>query len=79
MPASGMTAYSCTKQFASFLAEGLKYELSGKVDCLALEPAQVATKMLGEEANGMDIQTPQAVVKAMFKDLGRQARTYGVW
>ena len=34
-PIPGCVDYSCAKSFASFLAEGLNYELKGKVDCLA--------------------------------------------
>lgn len=79
MPMAGTVAYSCTKTFASYLAIGLNYELKGKVDCIAFEPAMVATKMLGEKADGALIVTPTAAVKAMLADLGRQSVSHGAW
>jgi short-subunit dehydrogenase len=34
-PFPGILTYSCTKVFADYLAKGLSYELSGKIDCLS--------------------------------------------
>jgi short-subunit dehydrogenase len=45
---AGTVVYSSAKSFASYLAIGLEHELKGRVDCLAFEPAAVATKFLVE-------------------------------
>jgi short-subunit dehydrogenase len=34
-PVSGTITYSASKSFASFIAEGLNYELEGKVDVMS--------------------------------------------
>jgi short-subunit dehydrogenase len=35
LPVSGCITYSAAKSFASFIAEGLNYELEGKVDVMS--------------------------------------------
>ena len=46
IPVSGTVTYSATKSFASFVAEGLNYELAGKIDVLSYQAGEVTTKML---------------------------------
>ena len=46
IPVSGTITYSATKSFASFVAEGLNYELKGKVDVMSYQAGEVTTKML---------------------------------
>ena len=42
----GLSTYSCSKSFASFVAEALNYELAGKVDCMSYQAGEVATKLM---------------------------------
>lgn len=44
-PTGGVLTYSATKSLASFIGVGLSYELEGKVDVIAWEAGEVATKM----------------------------------
>ena len=76
-PVAGCLDYSCTKSFASFLAEGLNYELKGKVDCMAWQSGKVATKMNGDEADGSHCVTTQVAVTGMLRHLGKESLTYG--
>ena len=46
-PFPGILTYSACKSLAGFVAEGLNYELDGKVDVLNYCPSQVSTKLLG--------------------------------
>lgn len=73
----GCLDYSCEKSFASFLAEGLNFELKGKVDCMAWQSGKVATKMNGDEADGSHCVTPTVAVRGMLRDLGKESLTYG--
>lgn len=75
-PFPGILTYSCTKVFADYLAKGLSYELSGKIDCLSWQAGEVATKMLKKPAGGR-VVTPEVAVKGMLKDLGKESITYG--
>lgn len=47
VPVSGATSYAASKTFTSYMAEGLNFELAGKVDVISYQPAGVATKMIG--------------------------------
>jgi short-subunit dehydrogenase len=76
-PIPGCVDYSCSKSFASYLAEGLNYELKGKVDCMSWQSGKVATKMNGSEADGSHCVTRTVAVNGMFKDLGKESLTYG--
>jgi len=72
----GCTDYSATKSMASFLAEGLNYELQGRVDCMAWHNGKTATKMNGLVADGKVIDAEVAVA-GMLRDLGYESLTYG--
>jgi len=73
---AGILTYSCTKTFASFLAQGLSYELKGKVDCLDWECGETKTKMLGSRKGWTVIDTDVAV-RGSLRDLGSANVTNG--
>ena len=75
-PVAGILDYSCTKTFVDFLAQGLSFELEGKVDCLSWQAGEVSTKMLKRPAGGT-VVTTEVAVKGMFKDLGKERMTRG--
>lgn len=74
----GMTNYSASKSFASFLAQGLNYELGDKkIDVLDWKPGEVETKMIGgKKAAGLCVTTDVAV-KGMLRHLGKETWTNG--
>jgi short-subunit dehydrogenase len=76
-PIPGFLAYSCTKTFSSFLAEGLNYELEDKVDVLSFQCGQVRTKLLKGYDKSLFVSTPQYATRACLKDLGSKSMTYG--
>ena len=76
-PIPGCLDYSCSKSFASYLAEGLNYELKGKVDCMSWQCGKVATKLNGCEADGSHCVTRTVAVNGMLRDLGKERLTYG--
>jgi short-subunit dehydrogenase len=45
-PISGATTYCATKTFATYVAEGLNFEVRDKIDVISYTPAGVATKMI---------------------------------
>ena len=50
LPFPNMLTYSASKSFASFLAEGLNYELKHKgIDVISYQAGMVKTKLLGDE------------------------------
>ena len=75
-PIAGSVAYSCTKTFASFLAQSLSYELAGKIDCLDWACGEVRTKMLGGRKSYWMVDT-EAAVKGVLKNLGKTNSTHG--
>jgi short-subunit dehydrogenase len=68
--------YSATKSLASFLAVGLSYELEAKIDVLAWEAGEVATKMSKRKAGGFVLSVDSAV-RGMFRDIGTERITNG--
>ena len=69
-PLAGVTTYCATKSMASFLAQGLSYELEGKIDCMSWQPGHVSTKMVNyKDAKGSCVTASQAVEDAL-RDLG---------
>ena len=68
--------YSATKSLASFLAQGLSYELDGKLDVLSWECGEVATNMSKRKAGG-SVATPKAAVTGMLAAIGRDRVTNG--
>lgn len=83
-PLPGIATYSACKTFASFLLRGLSFELRGKVDCMAWQPAEIKTKLLESAMPnpddckvGYNIISVQTAVKDMFKQLGKEDCTHG--
>ena len=74
-PIPGCIDYSCGKSFASFLAEGLNYELKGRVDCMSWQSGKVKTKINGHsDEHSVSVET---AVAGMLRDLGHESMTYG--
>ena len=76
-PVPGFLAYSATKNFASYLAEGLNYELKGKVDVMSYQPGEVKTKMTARMKPNFNFIDVDKAVSACFRDVGTTPRTYG--
>jgi 17beta-estradiol 17-dehydrogenase / very-long-chain 3-oxoacyl-CoA reductase len=76
-PAAGMITYSASKAFASFLGQGLNYELKDSIDVMSFECGETGTKLLRRRADNYRILSPQQVTKASVRDLGREKLTYG--
>lgn len=74
---AGITTYNATKSFDAFMAEGLNYELKGKVDVIAYKPAGVATKMIKEDKPSLFTIMPDKAANKCFRDLGIKADTNG--
>lgn len=69
-PMSGTITYCATKSFASYIAEGLNYELLGKVDVMTYTPGGVATKMLGKKTTDAGTISTTMAADTCFRDLG---------
>lgn len=78
-PVSGATTYAASKSFTSYMAEGLNYELGGKVDVISYQPAGVATKMIGQAKakTKPGLISPEHAANCCFRDLGIRAVTKG--
>lgn len=79
IPAPGISVYSASKAFISYLAHGLSYELrmmSHKIDVLSYEAGRVSTKLIGQAEGGSVISTQKAVSSSL-RDLGKEVRTSG--
>lgn len=76
MAIPGCTNYSGEKSLAGFLAEGLNFELKGKIDCISWQSGKVATKMNGDKVGGHCV-APSTAVKGMLRDVGKESLTYG--
>ena len=77
-PTAGSMIYSATKSFASYMIQGLSYEVEGKIDCLDWCPGEVDTKLLNsfKPADWMT-RSCSTAVKSALRDLGSERRTYG--
>ena len=74
-PIPGVLAYSMSKTFSSFFAQGLSIEEKGSLDCLSFEVGVVKTKLIGDDGPG-GISTEQAV-NACLRELGSTSKTHG--
>jgi len=79
---AGNVAYCASKSYAACMAEGLAFELRGKVDVLSYEPSGVNTKMLHElEEKEKDLThesvtiTPERAAALCVRDLGKDVRS----
>ena len=79
-PIPGFTVYSATKSLVSFIAEGLHYELEGKVDVMSYQAGEVKTKMMaGMRENYLRMTSVQSAVSSCFRDIGYTPLTYGAF
>jgi len=76
-PIPGFLAYSSTKAFANFIAQGLNYELKGKVDVISYMPGEVKTKMTARMKQNFRFIDCDKAVSACFRDVGSGPLTYG--
>jgi hypothetical protein len=74
-PVPGVLAYSMSKSFSSFMAQGLAIEEPTCLDSMSFEVGVVKTKLAGEDVVG-GISTKTAV-DACLRDLGTTRKTYG--
>lgn len=70
LPMSGVTCYCATKTFASYVGEALNVEYKDKVDIMAYEPGEVATKMVNKTQGGGFTIMPSKSADACFRDIG---------
>ena len=80
-PVAGATTYAASKSFTSYMAEGLNYELGGKVDVISYQPAGVATKMIGQAkaTTKPGLISPEHAANCCFRDLGNRVVTKGAF
>lgn len=76
-PIPGFLAYSSTKSFANFLAQGLNYELKDKIDVISYQPGEVKTKMTARMKQNFRFIDADKAVSACFRDVGSEPLTYG--
>ena len=77
-PMSGTIVYSATKSFASFLAEGLSFELENDhIDVMSYQAGEVCTKMLSRYTPDAKTIMPERAAEASFRDLGCTPMTRG--
>jgi len=76
-PIPGFLAYSATKNFASYIAEGLNYELKGKVDVMSYQPGEVKTKMTARMKQNFRFLDVDKAVSSCFRDIGLTPKTFG--
>lgn len=81
----GLSLYSSSKVFTSFMGEALAYEFKDTVDVISFRPASVNTNMNPNQKRGVkteklnpDYISPERATFCCFRDLGhRQGMTYG--
>jgi len=77
-PIAGITTYSCTKSFVSFLSQGLNFECkSDKVDVMGYEACEVKTNLLQNESSVIVTISPERAVSSSFKAMGLYPITRG--
>ena len=73
IPLPGYLTYSATKTFATYIGEGLYYELQDTVDVISFRPGNVDTNMNpydDEKNKGGDYISPAYAASYCFRDLG---------
>lgn len=80
----GLTLYSSSKVFTSFMGEALSYEFKDTVDVISFRPASVDTNMNPNLSKGIKVKklnpdyiTPDRAAFCCFRDLGNEDMTYG--
>ena len=77
----GSSTYAATKASERLFGEALHYELKPKIDVLTFTPGYVDTKLIDfAKAKGFPMPglvSADASVKAMHRELGKSAVTYG--
>ena len=81
----GLTLYSASKVFTSYMGEALAYEFKDTVDVISFRPASVDTNMNPNQKRGVktsdlnpDYISPQRAAFCCFRDLGHnRGATYG--
>ena len=72
-----ISAYSGSKAFVSAFSESLLVENQYKIDVLAINPHYVSTKMIRYQKISFETRSPEEVVNACFRDLGRRKSSFG--
>lgn len=73
------SVYGSTKIFDDFMARSLAIEYENKIDCMALRPNWVSTKLSTKAINNFDVITPNRCVLDALKELGYEKVTAGNW
>jgi 17beta-estradiol 17-dehydrogenase / very-long-chain 3-oxoacyl-CoA reductase len=81
----GLTLYSGSKVFTSYMGEALAYEFKDTVDVISFRPASVNTNMNPNKERGVrteklrhDYISPERAAICCFRDLGySRGATYG--
>lgn len=81
-PVAGVITYSASKAFASFIGEGLNFELKDKVDVMSYQAGTMDTNLL-KEGEFKDKKLPPGTIKPelaaemSLRDLGHESMTIG--
>lgn len=73
------SVYGSTKIFDDFMARSLAIEYENKIDCLALRPNWVSTKLSTKRLNNFDVISSNKCVVDALKELGYEKVTAGNW
>ncbi len=73
----GVLAYSMSKSFSSYLAEGLNIELKNKIDVLSFQCGEVNTKLIGTSRKGLSVISTSRATGGCLRDVGSTGLTYG--
>ena len=73
-----MATYAASKSYEAFLATALSYEVKEKIDVISYEPAYVHSQMVKRKP-GKDCITKERAAEVVFRDLGKDTRTFGAF
>jgi len=76
-PCPGAVPYSASKAFASFIGQGLSWELEEYCDILIYEPAVVASNFRQDKRQSFFIISSEKAATCALRDLGKESLTAG--
>ena len=69
IPLSGVISYAASKVWATYFGMGLGPEHKGRIDVLAYEPGEVATKMIKKDKEDAGTIMPDSAAEVCFRDI----------
>ena len=78
-PRKYVLTLGATKSFCNFLAQGLEYELRGRIDVISASPGWLATKMSGVINPDMSTISPERAADCIFRDVGLEPYSFGAF